>query len=163
VVLGEDIEPIRGDKSYLCRADGAAMRADPATAPLMETGKLTAWWGPGRHIITLPLHHANMYDMIVIFDETYDGKPDTPFHTSWTSKGDVAHLRAAFVDHEVRLRKALEYVPAEECRLWNILSLPDLQTWVSSSGKVVLLGDAAHAMRPYLAQVSLSSYLSQLL
>jgi salicylate hydroxylase len=152
-VLGEDIEPIRGDKSYLCRADGAAMKADPITAPLMETGKLTAWWGPGRHIITLPLRQDNMYDMIVVFDPAYEGKPETPLHTNWTSKGDVNHLREGFTDHEIRLRKTLEYVPADECRLWNILSLPDLPTWVSQSGKIVLLGDAAHAMRPYLAQL----------
>jgi salicylate hydroxylase len=130
------------------------MKADPITAPLMETGNLKAWWGPGRHIITLPLRQANMYDMIAVFDETYEGKPETPLHTNWNSKGDVKHLRAAFADHETSLRKVLEYVPAEECRLWNILSLPDLRTWVSSSGKVALLGDAAHAMRPYLAQVS---------
>jgi len=157
VVLGEDIEPIRGDKSYLCRADGAAMRADPLTAPLMEAGTLRSWWGPGRHLIALPLRQENLYDMIVCFDEAYEGKPDTPLHTNWNSKGDVEHLRNAFADYEPRLRRALDYVSPDECRLWNILSLPDLSTWVSTSGKAVLLGDAAHAMRPYLAQVGFSS------
>jgi salicylate hydroxylase len=53
----------------------------------------------------------------------------------------------------IKLRKSLEYVLAEECRFWNILSPPDLPTWVSVGGNDVLLGDAAHAMRPYLAQV----------
>ncbi|KAE9366341.1 FAD/NAD(P)-binding domain-containing protein [Stipitochalara longipes BDJ] len=152
VVLGKDIEPIRGDKSYLCRADGAAMRADPLTAPLMEAGTMRSWWGPGRHLVALPLRQANLYDMIVVFDEVYEGKPDTPLHTNWNSKGDVEHLKNAFADYEPRLRRALDYVPADECRLWNILSLPDLSTWVSPSGQVVILGDAAHAMRPYLAQ-----------
>ncbi len=102
-MLGEYIEPIRGDKSYLCRADGAAMKADPITAPLMETGNLKAWWGPGRHIITLPQRQANMYDMILVFDETYEGKPESPLHTNWNSKGDVKHLRAAFAEHDIRL------------------------------------------------------------
>jgi salicylate hydroxylase len=30
--------------------------------------------------------------------------------------------------------------------------MPDLPTWVSPSGMVVIAGDAAHAMCPYLAQ-----------
>jgi salicylate hydroxylase len=154
VVLGEDFEPIRGDKSYLCRADGAAMRADPLTAPLMEAGILRSWWGPGRHLIALPLRREDLYDMIAVFDEAYEGKPETPLHTNWNTKGDVDHLRKAFADYDPRLRRALDYVPADECKLWNILSLPDLPTWVSPSGNVVILGDAAHAMRPYLAQVN---------
>ncbi len=130
------------------------MRADPITAPLMEANNLKSWWGPGRHLIALPLRLTNLYDMIMVFDETWDGKPDTPLNTSWNSKGDTAHMKNAFNDFDIRLRRTLEYVPAEECRLWNILSLPDLRTWVSDSGKFVILGDAAHAMRPYLAQVS---------
>ena len=28
-----------------------------------------------------------------------------------------------------------------------------IETWISTSGKVVLMGDAAHAMVPYMAQV----------
>lgn len=155
VVLGEDIEPIRGDIAYLCRADGAAMKADPITAPLMENKSLAAWWGPGRHMITLPLRQANLFDMIIVFDGEYAGKPDTPLHTNWNTMGDTKLLRAAFTDFDVRIGKTLEYVSDDECRLWNILSLPDLKTWVSESGKAVLLGDAAHAMRPYLAQVRL--------
>lgn len=160
VVLGEDIEPIRGDIAYICRADGAAMRADPITAPFMESKNLNGWWGPGRNTITLPLRQANMYDMIMLFDGNYAGKPETPLHTNWNTMGDTKLLRAAFTDHEVRLRKAIEYVSGDECRLWNVLSLPDLKTWVSESGKVVLLGDSAHAMRPYLGQVRLYMPLS---
>ena len=153
MVLGEDLEPIRGDKAYLCLADGAAMKADPITAPLMDTGNSASRWGLGRHTIALPLRQANLYDMIIVVDETCADVPETPLHTNWNTKGDVVHLRCAFTDHEISLRRALEYIPAQECRLWNILSLPDFKTWVSSSGKVVF-GDAAHAMRPYLAQAS---------
>jgi salicylate hydroxylase len=82
------------------RADGAALKSYPITMFLMETGKLTAWWGPGRHILTPPLRQANMYDMIIIFDKTYEGRPVTPLHTKWISKGDVTHLKVVFADYD---------------------------------------------------------------
>jgi hypothetical protein len=46
-----------------------------------------------------------------------------------------------------------ELVKPEDCFLWKIAYLPPLETWVSRSGKVVLLGDAAHAMVPHLGMV----------
>jgi salicylate hydroxylase len=119
-VLDEDIEPIRGDIAYLCQADGATIKVDPIIAPLMETGNIKGWWSPGRHVFALALPPTNLYDVIIVFDETYEGKPETPLHTSWNTKGDVKHLRASCLDHEERVRKALECV-SEECRLWNIL------------------------------------------
>ena len=49
------------------------------------------------------------------------------------------------------IARILSKVPA--CLKWQLVELEKIPTWVSSSGKVVLLGDAAHAMLPFLAQV----------
>ena len=46
------------------------------------------------------------------------------------------------------------------CSKWQLVELEKIATWVSASGKVALLGDAAHAMLPFLAQVCLHSVLS---
>jgi salicylate hydroxylase len=40
----------------------------------------------------------------------------------------------------------------EKCAKWTIAELPSLNTWSSSTGRAVLLGDAAHAMSPHAAQ-----------
>jgi hypothetical protein len=35
---------------------------------------------------------------------------------------------------------------------WPLLSGPQQDRWVSQSGKLLILGDAAHAMVPYMSQ-----------
>lgn len=35
---------------------------------------------------------------------------------------------------------------------WPLLSGKPLRTWVASSGKLLIIGDAAHAMVPYMSQ-----------
>jgi salicylate hydroxylase len=35
---------------------------------------------------------------------------------------------------------------------WPLLTVPPLQSWISPSSKVLILGDAAHAMVPYMSQ-----------
>lgn len=35
---------------------------------------------------------------------------------------------------------------------WPLRTLPPLETWISKSGKVALMGDAAHPMLPYMSQ-----------
>lgn len=43
-------------------------------------------------------------------------------------------------------------MPATERYLWRVSEVSPLPTWVSKSGRVVILGDAAHAMVPFAAQ-----------
>jgi salicylate hydroxylase len=138
------------------------MKADPVTAPLMEAANVLQWFAPGRHIVSGPVAFGDYFSMIVVFAQEYAGKPDTPPNArNWETKGDPKLLRKAFEDHEPRVRQTMNYVTEEECRIWNITMLPDLKTWVSPSGKVVLAGDAAHCMLPYMAQVSPDSFPSR--
>lgn len=74
--------------------------------------------------------------------------------------GSIATLRATVSDFEPRVRKFVSMVKPEDCFLWKIAHLPKLKSWVSGSGKVAVLGDAAHAMVPHLGAVSLCSVLS---
>jgi salicylate hydroxylase len=49
-----------------------------------------------------------------------------------------------------RLRKVIDLI--KETIKWPLLSGTPLPTWISKSQKIVLLGDAAHAMVPYMSQ-----------
>ena len=67
---------------------------------------------------------------------------------SWSAKGDVNELRAAYEGFHPDVRAVLEACP--DCHKWAILEREPLPRW--SDGRVALLGDACHPMTPYMAQ-----------
>lgn len=130
------------------------MRSDPLTAQIMAQPDPHGWLAPGRHAVASAMRWGAGYGIILIIDKDYDRHPAIPAGArDWQTRGPIKELREMYQDHEPRVRRILDMVEEDDCRLWRISMLPDLKTWVSESGKVVLLGDAVHAMHPYLAQV----------
>jgi 2-polyprenyl-6-methoxyphenol hydroxylase-like FAD-dependent oxidoreductase len=68
---------------------------------------------------------------------------------------DPEEVRKQHRNFHPSLRKALSHIDA--CKLWKVLDLPALDSWVSSSGGVVVIGDAAHGMLPHAGQVRLQN------
>ena len=105
----------------------------------------TKWWGPDRHIV--------IYFTTAARDEVYfvtsNPEPvDWMTEESWSATGDVNELREAFDGFHPDVRDVLGATPT--CHKWAILERDPLPTW--SNGTVVLIGDAAHPMTPYMAQ-----------
>jgi salicylate hydroxylase len=73
---------------------------------------------------------------------------DTWTTESWTEPGNVADLRNAFQDWHPQVRGILERVP--ETFRWALFGRSPMAHW--SDGRVTLLGDACHAMLPFMAQ-----------
>ncbi len=104
----------------------------------------TKWWGPDRHIV--------VYFVTAARDEVYfvtsqPERADWITKESWSAKGDVGELRAAFSDFHPDVRAVLAAAP--EVHKWGIFERDPLPAW--RRGKVVLLGDACHPMTPYMA------------
>jgi salicylate hydroxylase len=67
---------------------------------------------------------------------------------SWTERGDVADALAAYAGWHPQVRAILGAVDA--VYLWALFDRAPLERW--SLGRVTLLGDACHAMLPFMAQ-----------
>jgi len=67
---------------------------------------------------------------------------------SWSATGNLADLRASFAGANPRLTGLIEAV--DEAFITGLYDRDPLARW--SFGRITLLGDAAHAMLPYLAQ-----------
>jgi salicylate hydroxylase/6-hydroxynicotinate 3-monooxygenase len=110
----------------------------------------TKWWGIDRHIV---IYYTRADRSEVYFVTSVPEPIEWATRESWSAKGDVNELRAAYEGFHPDVRAVLEGCP--DCHKWAILEREPLPTW--SKGRVVLLGDACHPMTPYMAQGAATS------
>ncbi|KAI1852477.1 hypothetical protein JX265_011111 [Neoarthrinium moseri] len=77
-------------------------------------------------------------------------KGQTDQKALWDEKGDIDYIRRFFRGSCPEMRKVLRLCTT--CDRWRLAELPDLPRWTSRNGRIVLLGDSAHAMHPNAAQ-----------
>jgi salicylate hydroxylase/6-hydroxynicotinate 3-monooxygenase len=110
----------------------------------------TKWWGTDRHIVIYYTTRARSEVYFVTsVPEAFQGLT----RESWSAKGDVQQLRAAYEGFHEDVRAVLAACP--DCHKWAILEREPLPRW--SDGRVALLGDACHPMTPYMAQGAATS------
>jgi salicylate hydroxylase len=145
-VLGDlDVQPKAASNcSYRATVPKHLMESDPLTAHLMTDINANAWIGPDHHIMAYPIGRGAMYNLVMSHP---DGSAEAG---TWNSSGVLQEMRDHYADFDSVIQRVLSKVTS--CLNWKIADLPPLPTWVSKSGKVVLLGDACHAMVPFLAQ-----------
>jgi salicylate hydroxylase/6-hydroxynicotinate 3-monooxygenase len=138
IVIGPDQPIHKGRIAYRAVFDAARMGGEIAPSR-------TKWWGPDRHIV---IYYTRADRSEVYFVTSVPEPADWLTAESWSAKGDVSELRAAYEGFHPEVRMVLEACP--DCHKWAILEREPLPTW--SDGRVVLLGDSCHPMTPYMAQ-----------
>jgi len=104
----------------------------------------TKWWGKDRHIV---IYYVTAKRDEVYFTTSQPEQADWMTRESWSTKGDLAELRAAFSHFHSDVQAVLAAAP--EVHKWGIYERDPLPNW--SRGRVALLGDACHPMTPYMA------------
>ncbi|MGU3496689.1 FAD-dependent monooxygenase [Xanthobacteraceae bacterium A53D] len=97
--------------------------------------------GPDAHLVTYPVQAGAAVNVVAIVRQDKQV-------SRWSEPGEASDVHKAFLNWAPEVRALLEAAPGFLC--WGLYDVDPLPRW--SHGKVTLLGDAAHAMLPFLAQ-----------
>ncbi|CAK5269570.1 unnamed protein product [Mycena citricolor] len=109
------------------------------------------WKGlPFRMILCYPCRNGELINSVHFFTETEEEKKDVS-HPISTPTITAAEVRAKFADYDPKYHRLLD-LPDHTGQIyrWRLRTVPALPTWCK--GRTGILGDAAHATLPFLAQ-----------
>ena len=126
-----------------------AYRALVAQADLpahLRSDQVTVWMGPRLHVVHYPVRSGQWLNLVAIVHGDIPAQAE-----SWDAAGHAQKLMQAMGAVGRDLHERLASVT-----VWRQWALHDREPLSASrqmaQGRVALLGDAAHPMRPYLAQ-----------
>ncbi|KEQ92081.1 hypothetical protein AUEXF2481DRAFT_101082 [Aureobasidium subglaciale EXF-2481] len=145
VIIGTTASPPvpTGFAAYRATVDVEKMKEDPEIAWLLETSALNVWIGEDRHVMTYTIAGGRSFNMVLSHIDHTD-------MVTWRQENVVQDIRDSFAGWDPCLMKIIHLI--DKGLKWPLLSGEVLNRWLDPSGKLLLIGDAAHAMVPYMSQ-----------
>ncbi|MCZ2104960.1 MAG: FAD-dependent monooxygenase [Comamonadaceae bacterium] len=144
VLLGDDAVHPAGHLAYRAVA---AQRSLPAR---LRSQDVTVWLGPHLHVVHYPLRGGELLNLVAI---CHGRPPSDLVHWDHAAHADDVRALLSGACTELRDRVGALAQSGGVWRLWPLLERPPVAAPEEMArGLVALLGDAAHPMRPYLAQ-----------
>ena len=113
----------------------------------LRSQDVTVWMGPRMHVVHYPVRRGELLNIVAFVH----GDIDVNEIATWDHSANAEDLQTALRGSPAALLNLIEAV--QYWRLWPMRDRPPMQgAEQHAKGRVALLGDAAHPMRPYLAQ-----------
>ncbi|KAI0482081.1 FAD/NAD(P)-binding domain-containing protein [Xylariaceae sp. FL0804] len=123
------------------------MLADPETAQFCENGDtFNGWIGPDMHFLFSTIKDGSDCCWVLTHPDEHD------IDESWSFPGKLSEVLAAVRDWDPLCSRIISKTPEAALVDWKLVYRDPLPTWVAPSGRVLLLGDAAHPFLPTSAQ-----------
>lgn len=148
LMLGDAPPRVTGHLAY------RAMLPQTSLPERLRSQQVTVWLGPRLHVVHYPVRGGEWMNMVAIVQGQVAGDLQ-----SWDHHANGAELQQAMGGTARLLRDLVQAVTdggsrgGPSWRLWPLSDRPPMTSAQQQArGRVALLGDAAHPMRPYLAQ-----------
>ncbi len=103
----------------------------------------TVWCGPKKHAVMYYLRAGTLMNFVGLVEHA---QAETE---SWTQKRPWAELKTDFEGWNPTIQTVIDAIDKDSCYRYALNNRPPVSNW--STGKVTLLGDAAHPTLPYMA------------
>lgn len=132
-----------GDMAFRTLIDGKAVAEDPATRFLVDWQAANFWLGENRHLVVYPIRNMSAINIVGVIPVSEEVSREG------RRPSNDEELLSAYEGFESRVA-ALLSKPKTDLSLWALKHQEPFSQW--SRGHITLLGDAAHAMVPYVSQ-----------
>lgn len=131
-----------------------AMLSQTRLPARLRSQQVTVWLGPRLHVVHYPVRGGDWLNVVAIVQGQVAGELQ-----SWDHHANGADLQQAMGQTAKLLQDLIQAVTdgasqtGPSWRLWPLCDRPPMRgAHQQAQGRVALLGDAAHPMRPFLAQ-----------
>lgn len=108
-----------------------------------NASRVQLWMGPNAHLVAYPLADGRRINIVAVVSGTWN-------RPGWSEAGDAADIAQHFAAPQWPIAARMMIGAVESWRKWALFAVPDGGAW--TTGNIALLGDAAHAMLPFVAQ-----------
>ncbi len=110
---------------------------------LPDPDAIQFWMGPGAHLLHYPIGDGSVVNFLAVVHE-----PERWSSSSWVEEMPLEKIRTFFDGWHPAVREMIERTSVPQ--RWALFGQRPLNRWYR--GKIVLLGDAVHAMLPHHGQ-----------
>ena len=147
-LLGDGPPRITGHLAYRALLSQADLPAH------LRTQDVSVWMGPKVHVVQYPVRGGEWLNVVCLTEGQLEGvtlQDLQGWNLSKTNQDTRADLQSALKNTCPHLQALVE--ACSNWRLWPLCDRPPMQSAAQhAQGRIALVGDAAHPMRPYLAQ-----------
>ncbi|KAL6874721.1 FAD/NAD(P)-binding domain-containing protein [Trichoderma novae-zelandiae] len=102
-----------------------------------------SWLGPDKHFLAFPISRNTILNIVA-----FVYSDDDRMKESWTATGHRSEVQKEFESFDTTVRKTISFMNENPSK-WILNDRELLDQWIYGNGKIVLMGDAAHAMLPH--------------
>lgn len=158
-IAGDTVRPFgSGSSAFRFLIPRQTVLDCPSTAHLatrpQRDGVMTLWYGRDRRLVMYPCVNNTMLNFVALHPSAATtqtaGTRGSESQSTWSEEGSKAALLELYKDFGSVVQDLLGLVDSSGLKLWTLLDMAPLSSWVT--GKLALLGDAAHPFLPHQGQ-----------